>query len=408
MAKFKSDFMREMDVRGFLNQSTDFEGLDKHFATGSRTAYLGCDPTADSLHVGHLIPVMMMRWLQRFGHRPILLVGGATGYIGDPDKDTERPLLTPETIAANSRGLKRSYEKFLDFKGSGGAVIADNYDWFKGIGYLQFLREVGTMVSVNKLITLDRIKKRLDADLHLSFLELNYPLLQSYDFLVLYEKFGCDVQVCGADQWGNAIGGVDLVRRKKGADAFVLSAPLLLASNGKKMGKSEGNAAWVNDDRASAFDYYQFFRNADDRDAGKMLRFFTDLSIPEIEKLERLEGAEINEAKKILAFEATKICRGEAAAKAAEETAWETFEKGGAGAELPQFGWTPGMGVIDAFVAAGLAKSKSDARRMLAGGGLYINDARVADEKAAIDESMFKDGKLLLSAGKKNKAVLIK
>ncbi|MDR1477234.1 MAG: tyrosine--tRNA ligase [Rickettsiales bacterium] len=406
MSKFKSDFMNEMDVRGFLNQSTDFEALDRHFATGARTAYLGCDPTADSLHVGHLIPVMMMRWLQRFGHRPILLVGGATGYIGDPDKDTERPLLTPEKIAANSRGLKRSYEKFLEFKGKGAAAMVDNYDWFRDMGYLKFLREVGTMVSVNKLVTLDRIKKRLDAELHLSFLELNYPLLQSYDFLVLYEKFGCDVQICGADQWGNAIGGVDLIRRKKNADAFVLSAPLLLAANGRKMGKSEGNAAWVNDDRASAYDYYQFFRNADDRDVGKMLRFFTDLPMKEVERLEKLSGSEINGAKKVLAFEATKICRGYDDAKSAEATARDTFEKRGAGADLPVFQYEPGMGVIDAFVTAGLAKSKGEARRLLAGGGLYVNEHKIADEKFRIAPEMFRDGVVILSAGKKNKAVL--
>ena len=408
MAGFKSDFMREMDARGFLNQSTDFEALDNHFATGSRTAYLGADPTADSLHVGHLIPVMMMRWLQHFGHRPILLVGGATGHIGDPDKDTERPMLSKEKIATNSLGLRRSYEKFLDFKHGGGAIMADNYDWFKGVGYLDFLREVGTLVSVNKLITLDRIKKRLDADLHLSFLELNYPLLQSYDFMVLYEKFGCDVQICGADQWGNAIGGVDLIRRKKGADAFVLSAPLLLASNGKKMGKSEGNAAWVNEDRASAYEYYQFFRNADDRDVGKLLRFFTDLPVPEILRLENLSGAEINEAKKILALEATKICRGYDEAKSAEATARETFERRGAGADLPVYQYESGMGVIDAFVAAELAKSKTEARRLLSGGGLYINEIKIADEKFAITDELFKDGVIVLSAGKKNKAVLRK
>jgi tyrosyl-tRNA synthetase len=349
---------------------------------------------------------MMMRWLQHFGHRPILLVGGATGYIGDPDKDTERPLLTPEAIAANSRGLRRSYEKFLDFRKDGGAIMVDNYDWFKDVGYLQFLREVGTLVSVNKLITLDRMKKRLDADLHLSFLELNYPLLQSYDFLVLYERFGCDVQICGADQWGNAIGGVDLIRRRKNADAFVLSAPLLLAANGKKMGKSEGNAAWVNEEKAGAFDYYQFFRNVDDRDVGRMLRFFTDLPLAEIARLEKLSGSEINEAKKVLAFEAVKICRGYDDAVSAEATAKETFEKRGAGADLPVYQYDPGMSAVDAFLAAGLVKSKSEARRMIAGGGLYVNEMKVPDEKFAIAPELFRDNMVVLSAGKKNKAVL--
>ncbi|MDR3126636.1 MAG: tyrosine--tRNA ligase [Rickettsiales bacterium] len=402
MPKFKSDFMREMEARGFLNQSTDFDGLDGHFATGKRAAYLGCDPTADSLHVGHIIPVMMMRWLQRFGHRPILLAGGATGYIGDPDKDTERPLLTPEIIAANVRGLKRSYEKFLDFKGSGGAVMADNYDWFRDMGYLRFLREVGTLVSVNKLVTLDRIKKRLDADLHLSFLELNYPLLQSYDFMVLYEKFGCSVQICGADQWGNAIGGVDLIRRKKDADAFVLSAPLLLAANGRKMGKSEGNAAWVNDDRASSFEYYQFFRNADDAMVGRMLLLFTELPLSEIARLSALEGAEINEAKKVLAFEATKMCRGEKEALAAAETARQAFEQGAAGEGLPRVEVRAPVGIVDAAVAAGLASSRSEARRLIAGGGLSVGGAKVKDENMVLD---FR-GEVVLALGKKKKVVL--
>ena len=387
-----------MEARGFLNQSTDMEGLDAHFASGARAVYLGCDPSADSLHIGHLVPVMMMRWLQKFGHRPILLVGGATGQIGDPDKDTERPLLDMAAIAANLAGLKRSYEKFVRFECEGAAAMVDNNDWFKDVGYLSFLREVGTCVSVNKLITLDRIKKRLDADLHLSFLELNYPLLQSYDFMILNRDYGCTVQICGADQWGNAIGGVDLIRRKTGGESFVLTAPLLTAANGQKMGKTMGNAAWVNEDRASAFDYYQYFRNADDAMVGKMLRIFTELSLDEIARLEALEGAELNEAKKILAYEATKICRGEEAARSAEAVAAAAFEQG-SGEGLPQVRLIPKMSVVDAVVAAGFASSNSEARRLISGGGVVIDDAKIEDAAATAMPG-------ILTVGKKRKAVL--
>jgi len=403
MPKFKSDFMREMEARGFLNQCTDFDGLDRHLATGSRTAYLGCDPTADSLHVGHLVPVMMMRWLQKFGHKPILLVGGATGHIGDPDKDVERPMMTLETIKKNSAGIRRSYEKFLDFKGKSGAVMVDNYDWFKDMNYLNFLREIGSVVSVNKLVMLDRIKRRLDADLHLSFLELNYPLFQSYDFLMLLGKHKCDIQICGADQWGNAIGGVDLIRRKAGVDSFVLTAPLLTTASGKKMGKSEGNAVWLNDEKATAFEYYQYFRNVDDAMVGKCLKLFTELPLAEIARLEKLSGAEVNEAKKVLSFEAAKICRGEKAAKEAEATARETFEKGGVGAELPGFVMKGAMEIVDLIVAAGLAESKGAAKKLIAGGGIYFDGARVEDAKLIIKKPK---SPVVLSAGKKNKVAV--
>jgi tyrosyl-tRNA synthetase len=391
-----------MEARGFLNQSTDMEGLDRHLASAPRTAYLGCDPTADSLHVGHLVPVMMMRWFQKFGHRPVLLVGGATAHIGDPDKDVERPLMTLETIRANSAGIGRSYGKFLDFSGDGAAIMVDNYDWFKDVNYLSFLREVGTVVSVNKLVALDRIKKRLDGDLHLSFLELNYPLFQSYDFLVLKKKYGCDIQICGADQWGNAIGGVDLIKRKTGGDSFVLTAPLLVAPSGKKMGKSEGNAVWINDDRASAFDYYQYFRNVDDAMVGRMLSLFTELPLDEIARLSALGGAEANEAKKVLAFEATKICRGKVAADGAAETARQAFEQGAAGEGLPRVAIRVPMGAVDAAIASGLVDSRSEAKRHIAGGGLSIDGVKISDEKAVLD---FK-GSVVMSLGKKKKVVL--
>lgn len=399
MAKFKSEFLQEMDARGFLNQSTDWDGLDRHLMTPGRTAYLGCDPSADSLHVGHLVPVMMMRWFQKFGHKPILLVGGATGFVGDPDKDTERPMLDAETIAANVAGLKKSYAKFLKFDGDDATIMVDNYDWFKDVGYLKFLREVGSVVSVNKLISLDRIKKRLDQELHLSFLELNYPLMQSYDFLVLNRQFGCDIQICGADQWGNAIGGVDLIRRKQNADAFVLSSPLLLDANGKKMGKTTGNAAWVNDERATAFEYYQFFRNTDDSLVGKLLRLYTELPLDEIAKLEKLQGSDINEAKKILAFHATAICRGEIAAQAAADAAAALFGGGGNDAAMPEVfvKIDAAVNVVDFVVSAGLFPSKGEARRVIEQGGLQIDGKKVAD----VAEVVLPKPEYILQRGKK-------
>ncbi|MDR2934200.1 MAG: tyrosine--tRNA ligase [Rickettsiales bacterium] len=431
--KFKSDFLREMDARGFINQCSDFDGLDKHFSSQNATIYLGSDPTADSLHVGHLVPIMMMRWAQKFGHTPILLVGGATGHIGDPDKNVERPILTSEVIAKNSLGLKKSYSKFLQFNDTKSqvknpAIMVDNYDWFKNINYLEFLRDVGMVVSVNKLITLDRIKKRLDNDLHLSFLELNYPLFQSYDFLVLHEKYKCSVQLCGSDQWGNAIGGIDLIKRKTGDDVFVLTAPLLTTSDGKKMGKSEGNAAWINEERASAYDYYQFFRNVPDDMVGKMLLMYTELPIDEIEKLSALKDAELNEAKKILAFEATKICRGIEEALSAEKTAIDTFEHGMVGDNLPTHTINGAKFVVDILIECGVVSSKSEARRLIEQDAVKIDDVKVTSATDVAIIGVVDDislpanlvGKLfsfntininanaILSVGKKTKIVLKK
>lgn len=403
MQKFKSDFMNEMQIRGFINQCSDIDALDNALLKPS-VAYLGSDPTADSLHVGHLVPVMMMRWFQKFGHKPILLVGGATGHIGDPDKDVERPLLTSETIAKNCEGLKKSYSKFLNFsdKSSNCAIMEDNYNWFKDINYLSFLRDIGVVVSVNKLINLDRIKKRLDQDLHLSFLELNYPLFQSYDFLMLHKLYGCSLQICGADQWGNAIGGIDLIQRKAGKDAFVLTAPLLTTSSGKKMGKSEGNAVWINEDKASSYDYYQFFRNVEDSMVGKCLRLFTELPIDEIEKLEQLKDSEINEAKKILAFEATKICRGIDDAEKAQQTAVETFEMGKIGADLPVCFIQNGLSIIDVLIETKMASSKSEARRFVEQGAVKLSDNKIDNFNDLINIS----DDVILSVGKKNKTVL--
>ncbi len=405
--KFKSDFLREMDARGFINQCSDFDGLDKLFSEKSSTMYLGCDPTADSLHVGHLVPVMMMRWAQKYGHTPILLVGGATGHIGDPDKNVERPMLSTETIAKNCLGLKKSYSKFLQFndtksQAKNPAIMVDNYDWFKNVNYLEFLRDVGSVVSVNKLIALDRIKRRLDNDLHLSFLELNYPLFQSYDFLVLHNKYGCDVQLCGSDQWGNAIGGIDLIKRKTGADVFVLTAPLLTTSDGKKMSKSEGSAAWINEDRASSWNYYQFFRSVPDGMVSKMLHFYTELPLDEIAKLSALKDSELNVAKKILAFEATKICRGIDEANRAQQTAIDTFERGIVGENLPVHIVVDAQNIIDILIECGAVKSKGEARRLIEQGGVSIDGEKILSASDAINVSR----ETILSVGKKTKIVL--
>ena len=405
--KFKSEILNELNKRGFINQCSDIEGLDNLFTSENVVMYLGSDPTADSLHVGHLVPVMMMRWAQKYGHTPILLIGGATAHIGDPDKDTERPILMYDVIVKNSEGLKKSYSKFLQFEDKNKinpAIMVDNYDWFKDINYLNFLRNIGMVVSVNKLITLDRIKKRLDKDLHLSFLELNYPLFQSFDFLHLHKKYNCKVQLCGADQWGNAIGGVDLIKRKTNHDSYVLTAPLLTTSDGKKMGKSEGNAVWINEDKASNWDYYQFFRNVPDDLVIKMLYTYTELDTNEINKLSKLGGSELNEAKKILAFEATKICRGIDAANLTQKTAIDTFENKKIGEDLPVFIVNNGQNIVDILITCNAVKSKSEARRLIDQGGIKINDYKIntSDYKLNIDNNC------IMSIGKKNKLVLKK
>ncbi len=401
--RFKSEVLREFEKRGFINQCSDIEGLDSLFASKNVVIYLGSDPTADSLHIGHLVPVMMMRLAQKYGHTPILLIGGATAHIGDPDKDVERPMLSTDTITKNTLGLKKSYSKFLNFNNDhNSAILVDNYTWFKDMNYLSFLRDVGSVVSVNKLIALDRIKKRLEQDLHLSFLELNYPLFQSFDFLHLHDKYGCLVQLCGSDQWGNAIGGIDLIKRKTGKDAYVLTTPLLTASNGKKMGKSEGNAVWINEDKTSNWDYYQFFRNISDDLVIKMLYIYTDLPNEEIIKLSNLKGYDLNIAKKILAFEATKICRGIDAAIQVEKSAIDTFENKKIGDDLPFFAVKNGMNILDVLINCNIIKSKSEGRRLIEQGGIKINDEKISSTDYILN--VMND--IIISIGKKKKFVL--
>lgn len=415
MSKLKSQFFNLMVERGFYNQCTNEEGFDAYLYECEKTGvpavgYLGSDPTGDSLHVGHLVPVMMMRWFQKCGHKPLMLVGGATARIGDPSgKDKLRPFLDEATLAHNIQGLKKSYSKFLKFgEGKTDSVIVDNYDWFKDINYLEFLRDIGTYYSVNRMLTMESVKARLDREQQMSFLEFNYQLLQGYDFCVLLNKYGCRAQIAGADQWGNITSGTELGRRRYNTELFGFTSPIITDSNGKKMGKSEGNAVWINDEKLSSYDYYQYFRNVGDADVAKCLKVFTDLPLDEIERLAALKDQEINEAKKILAFEATKICRGEAEAKAAQETAIQTFEQGQAGGDLPtlELAEIAGLSILDAFVNIGFCGSKGEARRLIKQGGLKINDVAVSDENYRLSPVDVNNGSVKLSAGKKKHGLI--
>lgn len=415
MSNFKSQFMNLMVERGFYNQCTNENGFDEYLyecekAGTPAVGYLGSDPTGDSLHVGHLVPVMMMRWFQKCGHKPLMLVGGATARIGDPSgKDKLRPFLDEETLKHNIAGLKKSYTKFLKFgDGKNESVIVDNWDWFKNINYLGFLRDIGTYYSVNRMLTMESVKSRLEREQPMSFLEFNYMLLQGYDFCELYQKYGCRAQIAGADQWGNITSGTELGRRKFNVELFGFTSPIITDSNGKKMGKSEGNAVWINDEKLSSYDYYQYFRNVGDADVGKCLRVFTDLPIDEIKRLEALQDQEINEAKKILAFEATKICRGEEEAKTAQDTAIKTFEQGIAGGELPSFELPANgnIGVLDAFLQIGFVESKGEARRLIKQGGLKINDNAISSENYTITAGDAVDGVIKLSQGKKKHGLI--
>lgn len=410
MAKFKSEFLNIMQERGFYNQCTNIDGFDDYLYECEKTGkpavgYLGSDPTGDSLHVGHIVPLMMLRWFQKCGHKPLTLVGGATARIGDPSgKDKLRPFLDEETLARNNIGLKKSFSKFLKFgNGPTDAVMVDNWDWFKNINYLEFLRDIGTCYSVNRMLTMDSVKSRLEREQPMSFLEFNYMLLQGYDFCVLLQKYGCRAQIAGADQWGNITSGTELGRRRYDTELFGFTSPILTDSTGKKMGKSEGNAVWINEDKLSSYDYYQYFRNIGDAEVGKCLRIFTDLPINEIVRLEKLQDKEINEAKKILAFEATKICRGEQEAENAQETAVKTFEQGSAGGDLPTISadLNAGVGVLDAFLQIGFVASKGEARRLIKQAGLKINGQIVTDENYIITKSDLVDGAVKIAQGKK-------
>jgi tyrosyl-tRNA synthetase len=415
MTSFKSEFLNIMQERGFYNQCTNEQGFDEYLADCEKkgvpaVGYLGSDPTGDSLHVGHIVPLMMLRWFQKCGHKPLALVGGATARIGDPSgKDKLRPFLEEATLKNNIVGLKKSFMKFLNFgDGKSDAVMVDNYDWFKDINYLEFLRDIGTCYSVNRMLTMDSVKSRLEREQPMSFLEFNYMLLQGYDFCVLLQKYGCRAQIAGADQWGNITSGTELGRRRYNTELFGFTSPIITDSNGKKMGKSEGNAVWINEEKLPAYNYFQYFRNIGDAEVGKCLRIYTDLPMDEVRRLEALQDKEINEAKKILAFEATKICRGVDEAKAALETATKTFENGAVGDDLPTITVEKsGVSVLDAFVSLGFVASKGEARRLIKQAGLKLNDKPIVDENYIISEKDLVDGNIKLSQGKKKHGLLI-
>jgi tyrosyl-tRNA synthetase len=418
MSRYRSDFVRAIGARGFVHQATDLEALDQLAARERITAYIGFDCTADSLHVGNLVGIMLLRWLQRTGHRPIVLIGGGTSKVGDPSgKDESRQLLDDATLAANVAGIRRSFEGFLTFgAGTGDALLVDNADWLDDLPYIGFLRDYGRHFTVNRMLTFDSVRQRLEREQPLTFLEFNYMVMQAYDFLELARRYDCRLQMGGSDQWGNIVNGVELGRRVEGRELFGLTTPLITTASGAKMGKTARGAVWLNQDRLSDFDYWQFWRNVDDADVGRFLRLFTDLPLDEIARLEALEGAELNQAKKVLADEATRLCRGEMAASTAAESAQGLFERSvssGLGAvafdpsaatEVPREELMRGVSIIDLFQRSRLVASKGEARRLIRGGGARLNETRVEDEALEVGIDHLVDDRLLLSAGRKRHA----
>jgi tyrosyl-tRNA synthetase len=414
MSTPRSPFLTTAIERGFVHQCTDLEALDARLEAGLVTAYVGYDCTADSLHVGSLLSIMLLRLLQKSGHKPIVLMGGGTTRIGDPSfRDTARPLLGAAEIARNMAGIRKVFTRFLDFgDGPNDAVMVNNADWLDELRYIPLLCDVGRHFSVNRMLTQDSVRLRLEREQPLSFLEFNYIILQAYDFAELARRFGCEVQIGGSDQWGNIVGGVELSRRMDGRTLFGLTTPLLTTASGDKMGKTAQGAVWLNPERLSAYEYWQFWRNTEDADVGRFLRLFTELPTDEIVRLERLEGSEINQAKRILASEATALCHGSEAAEAAARTANAVFEQGGSGSELPQ-ATVPrdllehGVAAFELFSRAGLAASNSEARRLIRGGGGRINDQLVDDETRTIGlADLDPQGMLKLSAGRKRHALV--
>jgi tyrosyl-tRNA synthetase len=404
-----NDFLLEAEARGFVHQCTDAAALAAALNAGRVSGYIGFDCTADSLHVGSLVPIMLLRLLQKHGHRPIPLMGGGTTKIGDPSgKDEARQLLTNETIAANMAGIARVFAPFLQFDNApNAALMVNNADWLDSLGYIPLLREIGPHFSVNRMLTMDSVKLRLDREQPLTFLEFNYMILQSYDFRELYRRHGVTLQMGGSDQWGNIVSGVDLVRRTDGAQVFGLTTPLMTTASGAKMGKTAKGAVWLSADRLSPYDYWQFWRNAEDEDVGRFLRLFTDLPLDEIARLENLAGADINDAKKILATEATALLHGRPAAEAAEATARSTFEHGLAAETLPTHfvraaDLDAGIPVYRLLAEAGLATSNGDARRLIRGGGARLNDQVLTNENRLFSSADLLDGAAKLSAGKKH------
>jgi tyrosyl-tRNA synthetase len=405
MTEYKSDLLRQLDERGYIHQLTDAGGLDALAAREIVPGYIGFDATAPSLHVGSLVQIMMLRRLQQAGHKPIVLMGGGTSKIGDPSfKDEARKLLTPETINANIASIKRVFERFLTFgDGPTDAVLLDNAEWLDRLEYIPFLREIGQHFSVNRMLSFDSVKLRMDREQSLSFLEFNYMILQGYDFLELSRRADCRLQLGGSDQWGNIVNGIELCRRVDGTQVFGVTTPLLTTADGGKMGKTERGAVWLNADQLPPYDYWQFWRNTQDGDVGKFLRRFTDLPLDEVRRLEALQGAELNQAKKVLADEATAMLHCEDSAREAAETARRTFEDGTGGEALPTLAVPEGrIGLADALVGLGLASSKKEARRLIAQGGARVDGEAVTDEQAVVSVA----GQVRISAGRKKHGLL--
>lgn len=408
----KSEFMSVMMQRGYLADCTDYQALDEALTKGVVTAYIGYDATASSLHVGHLLNVMMLRWLQKTGHQPITLMGGGTTKVGDPSfRADERPLLGPEQIDANINGMKQVFAKYLTYgEGPSDALMLNNAEWLDGLNYLEFLRDIGRHFSVNRMLSFESVKSRLDREQSLSFLEFNYMILQAYDFLELNRRYGCLLQMGGSDQWGNIVNGIDLTRRVVDTQIFGLTSPLLTTSDGKKMGKSADGAVWLNADMRAPYEFWQFWRNTTDADVGRFLKLYTEIPVEECERLGALAGSEINDAKIILANAVTTLCHGADAAAAAEATAREVFERGGVGDDLPTLTLSAselegGMSIVQVIVRAGLAKSGKEAKRLISENGARMDDAPLSDAGLMLDTASLA-APIKLSAGKKRHALV--
>ena len=411
MSTYTSDFLNILSSRGFIHQCSDAKELDALAAKGEVTAYIGFDCTAPSLHVGSLVQIMLLHWLQQTGNKPIVLMGGGTTMVGDPSgRDESRKLLSLADIENNKDGIKQVFAKFLSFGGGKtDAMMVDNAEWLTKLNYIEMLRDVGKHFSVNRMLAMDSVKLRLEREHELSFIEFNYMILQAYDFAELSKRYGCNLQMGGSDQWGNIVNGIDLGRRMGTQQLFALTSPLITLSSGAKMGKTASGAVWLNADMRSPYEYWQFWRNTEDADVGRFLRLFTTLPLDEVKRLESLQGSEINEAKKVLANAATTLLHGSAAAADAAETARKTFEEGASAEGLPTvtIDLSAGVGILAASVAAGLAASNGEARRSIQGGGIRVNDEIVKDDKLVLTAAMAKDGTIKLSHGKK-KHVLLK
>lgn len=406
----KSDFLRIMSERGYLADCTDYEGLDQALLAGPVTAYIGYDATAASLHVGHLLNIMMLRWFQKTGNRPITLMGGGTTKVGDPSfRSDERPLLDDAAIQANIDGMQKVFARYLDY-GPDGATMLNNAEWLDGLNYLTFLRDIGRHFSVNRMLSFESVKSRLDREQSLSFLEFNYMILQAYDFLELNRRYGCQLQMGGSDQWGNIVNGIDLTRRVDDRVIWGLTSPLLTTSDGRKMGKSAGGAVWLNGEMLSPYEFWQFWRNTTDADVGRFLKLYTELPVEECDRMGALQGAEINEAKVRLANEVTTLLHGAEAAASAEATARQVFELGGAGGDLevallPMAALAEGLTVAQALVQSGLVGSGKEAKRLIAEGGLRLDNAAVTDPQMPVDRAALEQG-IKVSIGKKKHRML--